>query len=245
MLHYKRFNNRWAIQAWRPLIDQDSDLSDLETPPAVLLLGYGRALLDDGRPAEALGQLERAVRLDSTDDARNALAEACNSLGDCPRAVALWKQVVERNSANRPAREGLAQAALEERAPVEARRWLEPLLSQNDLHSSTAFLAQRAARMAGDKEAAALWTARANVLREREIRIRNLEQSLRDSPRSFSSRCVHAHRFASEGNLSQALVLAEDLLTERPDDPFVSQLTDAIHNHGPLPPLESIPFEQF
>src|SRR5436190_17506960 len=30
MLHYKRGNNRLAIQAWRPLLEQQSDLSDLQ-----------------------------------------------------------------------------------------------------------------------------------------------------------------------------------------------------------------------
>ena len=46
---------------------------------------------------------------------------------------------------------------------------LEPLLARDDLKSSTAFLAQRAATVAGDKEAAARWAERvaARVRRDR------------------------------------------------------------------------------
>lgn len=245
MLHYKRGNNRLAIEAWQPLIEQQSDLSDLQTPAAEFLTAYGRALLDDGRPAEARGPLERSAGLDPTSEARNALAEACDALGDRARAVALWEQVVSRNPDDRTAREGLAQAALENKSPSEAERWLEPLLLRDDLHSSTAFLAQRAATIAGNKEAATRWAARADSLRKREKKITALEQGLRETPRSFWSRCVRAHRFARDGNFLQALVLTEDLLKQKPNEPFVRQLADAIRNHTPLPPLELIPLEQF
>ena len=90
-----------------------------------------------------------------------------------------------------------------------------------------------------------MWAARAHSLRQREKKIEALEQGLRDTPHSYWSRCLRAHRFASEGNFSQALVLTETLLTERPDDPFVRELSDAIRFHRPLPPLESMPFELF
>jgi tetratricopeptide (TPR) repeat protein len=245
MLHYKRGNNRLAIQAWQPILEHASDLSDLQTSAAEFLLAYGRALVADGRPAEALPQLKRAVTLEPSAETRNALAEACDGLGDRPAAVALWQQVVATSTANRTAREGLAQAALENKSPAEAQRWLEPLLSEDDLASSTAFLAQRAATLAGDQQAAAEWRARENALRAHEKRISTLEQSLRDSPRSFWSRCVRAHHFASEGNLQQALVLAEDLLKQRPDEPFVEKLVESIRKGTPLPSLELIPLQQY
>jgi hypothetical protein len=63
---------------------------------------------------------------------------------------------------------------------------------------------------------------------------------LRDAPQSFWSRCVRAHHFASEGNSLQALIIAEELLKQRPDEPFVLKLADAIRNHQPLPPLDAI-----
>lgn len=244
-IHYRRGNNRLAIQAWQPLLEQKSDLDDLQTPAAGFLLAYGRALLDDGRPAEALAQLERSAGLDPTAETLDALAEACDGMGDRDRAVSLWEQAVARNANDRPAREGLAQAALEKKLSSEAQRWLEPLLSDDDLRSSTAFLAQRAATIAGDREEAARWAARAGLLREREKKINALEQSLRETPHSFWSRCVRAHHFASDGNPAQALVLAEELLKQKPDEPFVRQLADAVRNHKPLPPLDMIPIRQF
>ncbi len=191
-------------------------------------------------------QLERSVRLDPAPEALDALAEAMRSaLGDRKRAVSLWEQAVARNPDDRLAREGLAQQALEKKSAADAERWLEPLLSRDDLASSTAFLAQRAATIAGDKAAAAKWGERVNALREREKKIGSLEQTLRESPRSFWSRCVRAHHFASEGNYSQAQILAEELSAQKPDEPYVRQLADAIRNHQQLPPLDAIPLKQY
>lgn len=243
-LQFKRGNNRLAIQAWRPLVEQGSDLHDLQIPPGEFLLSYGRALLQDGRPGQARDQFELAVRLDPTADALQALAEACEGLGDRDRAVALWQQAVAGNPSNRPAREGLAHAALERRSAEEAEHWLAPLLSRDDLHSSTAFLAQRAATIAGDQDAAARWARRGTALRERENKIVALEQVLRESPRSFLARCVRTHHFATEGNYSQAQVLADELLAQQPNEPYVRQLASAIRNHQPLPPLDAIPLKQ-
>jgi tetratricopeptide (TPR) repeat protein len=245
ILHYKRGNNRLAIQAWQPILDQQSDLSDLQVPATELLLAYGRALLKVGRPGEALESLERCVRIDPTAEALDSLAEAHDGFGNRPRAVALWKQAVSRNPDDRPAREGLAQAAIENNSPAEAERWLGPLLARGDLSSSTAFLAQRTATIAGNEEDSAKWGARANSLRERENKISALEQGLRDSPQSFWSRCVRAHRFASDGNLAQAHVLVEDLLKQNPDDAFVRELFDAIRKQKPPPPLDSMPIKLF
>jgi len=244
-LHFRRGNNRLAIQAWLPLLEEGSDLSDLQITPSEFLLACGRALLDDGRPADALVQLVRSVRLNPTPEALDALAEACDGLGDRKRAVSLWEQAVAQNSDDRPAREGLAQEALERKSAPDAERWLEPLLSRPDLKSSTAFLAQRAATVAGNKEAAAKWAERVKALREREKKIDSLEQVLRESPRSFWARCVRAHHFASEGNYSQAQVLAEELLAQQPDEQYVRQLADAIRNRQPLPPLDAIPLKQY
>jgi tetratricopeptide (TPR) repeat protein len=243
ILQYRRGNNRLAIQAWEPLLEHDSDLSDLQVPAAEFLLAYGRALLKVGRPADGLELLERSIRIDPTAEALDSAAEASDGLGDRPRAVKFWEQAVSRSSDDRSAREGLAQAALEDHSPTEAARWLRPLLARDDLTSSTAFLAQRVATVAGNKEVAARWAARASSLRDRENKLNALEQGLRDVPHSYSSRCLRAHRFASEGNRGQALIVAEDLLKQNSDDPFVRELLDAIRNQRPLPPLDSIPIE--
>src|SRR4029077_2089285 len=102
ILHYKRGNNRLAIQTWQPIIEHTSDLSDLQVPVAEFLLAYGRALLKVGRPSEALVLLERSVRIDPTADSLDSLAEASDGLGDRPRAVALWEQAVSRSPDDRP-----------------------------------------------------------------------------------------------------------------------------------------------
>lgn len=244
MLHYRRNNNRLAIQAWAPLVEHGPPYDDLQTSAGELLLAYGRALLGDGRPAEAVVQLEQAVEHDASDEACLALAEARDSLGNRKGAVELWTKVAERTPASLEAREGLARAALERRAPAEAFQWLEPFLERDDVRSSTVHLVQRAAAMSGRKEDAARWELRGAELRARETRNSLLDQALRDSPRSFWSRCVRAHRFASAGNRQQALVLTEELLAQQPDEPFVQQLADALRQQKPLPSLDLVPLKQ-
>ncbi|MGE5191412.1 MAG: tetratricopeptide repeat protein, partial [Deltaproteobacteria bacterium] len=245
MLHFKRGNNRLAIQAWRPMLDGNPEAADLQVTPAEFFAALGRAMLDDGNAAEARPYLERSVRLDPTPDARNALAEACEQLGDTAEAIVLWREVIAGSPQDRVAREGLAQAALEKRDAVEARLWLEPLLARNELKSSTAYLMQRAALLTGENDEATRWDERARALRKREKKMNALDQALRESPQSFWSRAVRAHRFASEGNAREALLLAQELLRQQPDQPFVRQLCDALQNHAPLPSLDLIPYEQF
>lgn len=241
MLHYWRPNTRLTIQAWLPILERNPELTDLQLTPAEFLLLYGKALLDDGRAAEARPVLTRSVRLAATAEAQNALAETCELLDDLPEAVELWRQVALRDPFNRAAREGLALAALENRSADEALHWLEPLLSRDNLHSSTVFLAKRAATLAGDGEAATRWDEQAEVLRKRERRTALLEQKMRDAPYSYWSRALRAHRFGSEGNAHQALVMAEELLREDPDNEFVGRLADALRNHKTLPSLDLIP----
>ncbi len=245
MLHFQRNNNRLAIQTWLPILVENPEAANLQLAPAEFFEALGRALLDDGQAAEARRHLEQAVRLGPTIAGRNALAEACEQLGDLPQAVLLWRQIVTLQPGDRPAREGLARTALEKKADDEAREWLQPLLKRDDLKSSTAYLMQRASLMKQDKAAAAMWDERVQRLRKRETKMNALEQSLRDAPNSFWSRALRAHQFAREGNTYQALLLTQELLALKPDQPFVQQLSDALRNQKPLPSLDLIPYDQF
>jgi tetratricopeptide (TPR) repeat protein len=245
MLQYRRGNNRLAIQAWTPLFESSQPLNDLQSTEAELREAMGRALLDDGRPAEALPHLEQACLDEVSDDTWLALADTRDSLGNRAGAVEIWKKIVEHDPNSRQAREGLARDALERRAPQEALEWLRPLLERDKLiRSSTAHLAQRAANLAGDKETAAKWDQRAKSLREQERRTAALEQTLRESPRSFWSRCIRAHRFATDGNRPQALLLARELLLQRPDEEFVQKLVASLERDAPLPKLDEIPLQK-
>jgi len=245
MLHFRRGNNRLAIQAWQPILESNPEAADLQWSAAEFFAALGRALLDDGQAAQARPYLERVVRLDPTVEARNALAEACEQTGDLPQAVVLWRQVAAHNPADRAAREGLARTALENKAADEARDWLQPLIERGDMKSSTAYLMQRAAVIAGDKTTAASWEQRVQSLRKQEKKLSAIDQALRESPQSYWSRAVRAHRFASEGNARQALLLTEELLHQDPDQPFVKKLDAALRDREALPSLDLIPFEQF
>ena len=245
-LQHRRGNNRLAIQAWTPLFEEEQPrFDDLQNTEAELRELMGESLLDDGRPAEALPHLERAVSDESSDEVWLSLADARDSVGNREGAVEIWKKIIERSPRSRPALEGLARAALERRAPQEAKQWLAPLLERDHLiRSSTAHLAQRTATMLGDKETAAQWDQRAKTLREQERRMSTLEQTLREAPRSFWSRCIRAHRFATDGNRQQALLLARELLAQKPDEAFVQKLVAALENQQTLPSLDEIPLQK-
>lgn len=243
MLQSIRGNNRLALQAWEPILERDPDLTGLQVSPAEFLLMYGRALTNEGRPAEARRHLSRALALSPGTDVQDALAEACEDLGDIPAAVALWRQVVAASPDDRTAREGLARMALDSQSSEEALRWLEPLLGRPDLQASTAYLAQRAATLAGDGDSAAKWDCRAAILRESEKRMKSFDLAIRNTPHSFWGRALRAHRFAREGNTRQALALAEELLKKDRAQPFVRQLVEALRNHEPLPSLDRVPLE--
>jgi tetratricopeptide (TPR) repeat protein len=245
MVQFKRANYRRAIEAWQPVLDRNPEAANLQLTPAEFLSAFGRALLESGRAAEARPHLARAAQLDPTPEVCNALAEACEQVGDVPQAAELWRKVVERNPADRAAREGLASLALENKAADEARAWLDPLLPRGDLKSSTAYLMQRAAVLKGDKAEAASWEQRVLSLRNHEKKMSALDQAVRDSPQSYWSRALRAHRFAREGNTSQALLLTGELLRQQPEQPFVQQLNEALRNGKPLPSLDLIPYEQF
>jgi tetratricopeptide (TPR) repeat protein len=244
-LHFKRGNNREAIEAWRPILERNPEAVGLQLTAAEFFAALGRALLDDGQPAAAKPFLERALQLTPTAGTRNTLAEACEQLGDSRQAMELWQQVVASAPADQSALEGLARWALERRDADDARRWLGPLLDREDLKSSTAYLMQRAALLEGDRDSAAQWDARVQILRQREKKLSALDQALREAPQSFWARAVRAHRFASEGNARQALLLAEELLEQAPDEPFVQQLVGALRNHESLPSFDMIPYNQF
>lgn len=245
MLQSIRGNNRLAIEAWQTILKRNPDLADLQVSPAEFLLMYGRALTNDGRPAEALRLLARALELSPGADVQKALAEAYEELGDIPAAVVFWRQVAAAIPDDRAAREGLARVALESQSGDEALRWLEPLLGRSDLQASTAYLAQRAATLAGDRDSAAKWERRADELRKSEKQTKKFEETMRNAPQSFWGRALRAHRFARDGNSSQALAIAEKLLKEAPDQTFIRRLTEALRNQEPLPSLDLVPLDQF
>lgn len=240
-LHERQGNHRLAVESWQAILDSNPDLTGLQIPPAEFLSAFGRALLNDGRADQALAVLERSYELEHDAETAAALGDACEQTGDPQRAQQLWKGALARDTGNMKARNGLARAALEHNAPAEALQWLEPMAGRSELPSATAYLFQRAMTQLGRKEDAARWGARVAKLREQEQRLELIDKGVQSAPDAFWSRAVRAHRYASQGNLRQAAQMVERLLEERPDEPFIRQLAEALEKKAPLPSFDLIP----
>ena len=73
----------------------------------------------------------------------------------------------------------------------------------------------------------------------------NIASLMVESPDSFWARVVRAHRFAEQGNWSEAELLLKRLLQEAPAESFVIELADAVVRRAELPSIEKLPIEHF
>ncbi len=98
-----------------------------ETPddPA-LLKGLGLAAVHSGRPHEALGPLERAVRAEPDPDVRLLLAHLHDHRDDPAKAITHLRAVLEREPSHEAARKLLAKVERERRAEAGFQRDVTP-----------------------------------------------------------------------------------------------------------------------
>jgi len=98
-----------------------------ETPddPA-LLKGLGLAAVHSGRPQDALGPLERAVRAESDPDVRLLLAHLHDHRNDPAKAIGHLRAVLEREPSHEAARRLLAKVERERRAEAGFQREITP-----------------------------------------------------------------------------------------------------------------------
>jgi len=98
-----------------------------ETPddPA-LLKGLGLAAVHSGRPHEALGPLERAVRAEPDPDVRLLLAHLHDHCDDPAKAITHLRAVLEREPSHEAARKLLAKVERERRAEAGFQRDVTP-----------------------------------------------------------------------------------------------------------------------
>jgi len=98
-----------------------------ETPddPA-LLKGLGLAAVHSGRPQDALGPLERAVRAESDPDVRLLLAHLHDHRNDPAKAIGHLRAVLEREPSHEAARRLLAKVEREWRAEAGFKREITP-----------------------------------------------------------------------------------------------------------------------
>lgn len=244
-LHNNRLNRKQAIQAWQRVLQFDPNADHLQITAAEFFLAYGRVLLLEGQPKEAIPMLEKSVALQATATVQAYLGDAYEQAGDLDRAIASWKQAVGAEPKSVRAREGLARSELLKKHPSEALEWIAPLLDKPGYQSSTAYLAQRASAMLGRSDEVAKWEKRVAELRRQEQRRDLIETGIQRAPQSFWSQAVLAHRFASSGNKAQATAIVAALLKTKPEEEFVQALARHLGKGDELPSLDLIPMQQF
>ncbi len=238
-------NRSQALDAWNELLQLNPDARGLPVRPDEFFLELGRVQLADAQPDAAVVSLTRSLSLHDSAAAGELLGEAHESGGETMLADDAWRAVVAKHPQSRVAREGLARLALARGDAASALTWLEPLADAPDLRRATAYLLERAYLLSGNAPQATLWRLRTEKLRALESHTRLVEDLLNRNPRSFWSRVVRAHRFASRGDWQQAAELVSQLTAENANEPFVRDLAAAIARRGPLPDLQQLPVQQY
>ena len=244
-LHREVKNHRSAVDAWNRVVELMPNADDLQIPAAEFFSEYGAALIDVGEVDAGVESLKRSIDIQPTTTAYVALADGYSQSGDRTNQQVVLKKALAIDPQNPTARKNLAELALQNRNAQQALQWLGPLLEHGDIKSSTAYLAQRAYTIIGDKDSAATWRERATALRKREQLMSTVNHVLIEAPQSFWAHVIRAYRFAEAGNWQQAQTTLNRVLSEGSSEPFVKALSVSIQDRGALPSLELLPIEQF
>jgi len=245
MLQRDLDDNESAVEAWEILLRHNPNAEELQLSADKFFFQYGCALMEIGRPKQALEQLRRSIALRETALAHTVIGEARFQLGEPDLAITAWQAAVTRDPTNRGSRVALAREALAHGKPRDALNWLEPIKSSKNLQCSTAYLLQRAYTLLDDLTSAAEWRQRAETLRKKEQLKVSIQRWTKQSPNSFWSRVIRAHQFAQNGNWQQAEHLVNALIQKNSEELFVRDLAEAIRRRGSLPSLERLPFKLF
>lgn len=240
-----RGNADEAILAYQRAEALAPDGLGLQLPPEEFFEQYASLLLNQGRDAEAIPLFEKSLAAGPTAATHHLLGKALARTGDVEAARRNWNAAIELDPAGVTPREELANLALAAGDAAAARDWIAPLETLAEQRFESAYLFQRLAALEKDDAAFALWKAKADVLRDRQQLIASLEQVMASSPNSYWAQVVRAHKFATLGNMAQAADLINGIKRTDDEDPFVTELREAVLGNGPLPALERVPVKQF
>lgn len=234
-------NRSASLEAFAKVLEHDPECKTLQIPAEEFFLEYGRTLLVQGQPEQALRMYERSLAVRATAMGWYEKGRAHADLGQDSEAVRAWQEALRLQPTQVEARQGLAEHALQHNQPEAALEWLRPLLQQPMIRSTTSYLAQRAYTMLGDEPNAQAWRKRTEELRQQERLMNLVERVALEQPHSFWARVMRAYQFAQQGNWNQAKLLLATVKPETSDEPFVRQLATALEQRGNLPSLDLLP----
>lgn len=239
-IHHDKGDVRAALAAWERVLQNNPDAENLRITPAEALLMFGDNLLASGNPQRAADLLERSLHLSPSARASVLLGQAYSQTDRVEDAIRLWKSALAIEDLNPTAREELANAAIGKENFQEAVDWMLPLANAGQLAGSSAFVLQRAYIGLQKTEEAARWRERASALREAEQRRITIQEMLQNSSDPFAVEYLRAYQLAMDQNWEEAAVLIEDLLLQRPQEPHLQHLSEAVQNRTELPSVDHL-----
>lgn len=244
VIHSQRGNKTAAIEAWRQIEKYDPEFKDLQLPPEEFLVQFASLQIELGQAEEAERLLDKALSIRETAEAQFQAGLAADLNGNPSNARLKWQRALAIDPSHRNAIESLARLAISDNDPSEAQRLLEPIAGHASVRSSTAYLMQRVALLQGDREEASIWQKRTEELRHREAIDSTVNRILRESPDSYWSQVIRSYQFAERGNFQQAKQLLDHIHAAN-EDPFVTNLRNAVASRSALPAKDTFPIKQF
>lgn len=244
-IHQHLQNYEGTEQAWSQVLEINPSLKDVQLPAYEFYYEFGQVKMELGKPEEALQLFQRSLEQAPSPLGYYRAGRAASALGNTDLARQFWVAALQLDQMHVATREALANEAIREQLPEQAIEVLTPLAGNIELTSTLAYTMQRALTMMNDTENASKWQAEAERLRKREELIATIDAAMRESPQAYWSQVMRAYRFAQDGNRSQAIELAERLVLEHPDEPFLKDLIRAVVAKEELPALEELPIELF
>jgi tetratricopeptide (TPR) repeat protein len=243
-IHLKRGNKSAALQAWEEIAAHDPEYRDLQLPPEEFLTQIASLQIEQGNVKEADRLLVHALKIRETAEALFQYGVAADLEGNATAATERWLSALELDTRHLNARESLARQAISRGNIEEAQQWLQPLLEQKPLRSSTAYLMLRLSQSKKDSQQTAYWQQQVEDLRRRETMDASVNRVLTENPDSFWARIIRSYQFAEQGNFQQAKLLLDEVRQDN-EDPFVTDLRKAVESQSPLPDKNRLPINLF
>jgi tetratricopeptide (TPR) repeat protein len=236
-----------SAAAYERATDLSPDGSAFPLPAYEVFSQYGSVLLMQGKAEEAVRVLDKSLANQPTATAYLTVGDALSQVGRTEEARQAWEMSLKLDNKNGSARESLANAALVRGEPEAGLEYLKPLIAAGQMRQSTAYLLQRLHTRLNHAEEAEHWRKVADDLRIEEERSNAIEQLLVRSPDSFWAKVIRAHRFAADGNWTQAEILIDEAYSapKASEDKFVAALYKAIKKRSRLPSLDEAPITNF
>lgn len=243
-LYYQSVDDRpRGIEAFAQALEAAPDGKGLPLPGHDFARQFAEMLVADGQIDEARRRIDQSLQMEPSAEALALLARIQEKAGDAEAAAKTYAKALDLDPANVDACEALAQRAFDAGDYETAQRRLMPLAANAMPRLKTARILTAISEQSGDEAESKRWRGRLKQLESFQKTDESVERLMKKAPESLWAGVVRAHRFAMQGNWTQAQAVLEPLREQAPSEPLVQDLWEAIAQRGPLPSLERLPVE--